>query len=209
MTSHVRVVVAVLSLTGVLPLYAAGSSMAHVKSIVTGNTLVVEMRGVQSTIHLYGIAAADPQDDRPKIQRLASEAQDFMREYLKSGWVYLEFPSGEPKPNKDGTVSALVYRDRDAGFVNEQLVAAGLGVVDDDAEGELREKLLVKQEGAREAMLGLWGEFMSANGTRVANGSAHAGTFIGHPGDNQKDYWVKEMLHWLTRAKAPRYPYGR
>jgi hypothetical protein len=53
--------------------------------------------------------------------------------------------------------------------------AAGLGVVDDDAEGELREKLLVKQEGAREAMLGLWGEFMSANGTKFANGSAHAG----------------------------------
>jgi hypothetical protein len=33
----------------------------------------------------------------------------------------------------------------------------------------------VKQEGAREAMMGLWGEFMSANGTKFANGSAHAG----------------------------------
>jgi endonuclease YncB( thermonuclease family) len=192
----------VLSLTGALPLYAAGSSMAHVRSIVSGNTLVVEMRGAQSTIHLYGIAAADPQDERPKIQRLASEAQDFLREYLKSGWVYLEFPSGEPKPNKDGSISALVYRDRDAGFVNEQLVAAGLGVVDDDAEGELREKLLVKQEGARESMLGLWGEFMSANGTKFANGSAHGGTFIGHPGDNQKDYLIKQILHWLARNAA-------
>lgn len=65
MTNHVRAIVAVLSLTVVLPLYAAGSSMAHVNSIVTGNTLVVEMRGAQSTIHLYGIAAADPHDDRP------------------------------------------------------------------------------------------------------------------------------------------------
>ena len=194
-----------LSLCIAAPSYAAGS-MARVKQIVSGNTLIVDLRGKEMTIKLYGIAAADPRDTRPQVQHLATAAKDFLFEFLKSGWVYLEFPSGEAKADKEGAFPALAYRDRDAVFINEKLVSEGFGVVSEEAQGAMKERLMEKQESARASSSGIWGEFNSGNAKKIASGESHQGKYIGEAPDKNSygynsDYAMMEILYWLRMTR--------
>ncbi|HEX9163107.1 MAG TPA: thermonuclease family protein [Thermoanaerobaculia bacterium] len=210
MSRLARVALAMMALAVVLPLQAGGT-MARVKKIVSGNTLVVDLRGQETTIHLYGIASADPEDKRPAVKKLATQAQEFLREYLKSGWVYLEFPGGQPKPDKDGVMNAFAYRDRDAAFINEKLVAEGLGVVNEQAEGEMKDRFLARQKEARLASHGIWGQFLSGDPKKIAAGEGHQGTYIGEAPDKKygysygyynPDYLMNEVLYWLRRSQT-------
>ena len=205
MGRSVRCAIALASLVVVAPLYASGT-MAKLKKIENANTIIVDLRGKETTVRLYGIASAEPSDPRPNIQKLAVEAKEFLGEYMKSGWVYLEFPQGQPVADKDGVVPALVYRDRDAAFVNEKLVGAGLGVVSEEAAGEWKDRFLKRQIEARAASAGLWGEFVAGHAKKLASGEAHEGKYIGETSDELGDFYA--ILYWLRRVHmSGRYYY--
>lgn len=171
----------------------AGSTMAKVKAILNGSTLKVDMRGTESTIQLHGIATPDPKDERAALKRLGDEAVDFLGEYLKDGWIYLEFPGGQPAPDKDGVIQAYVYRGKDASFVNQQLVGAGLGIVNRKVQSDHKQKLLQEEERARGASRGVWGSFADGPGKKIASGDTHQGTYIGiaapKPGPRNDVVW--------------------
>ena len=97
----------------------AGSAMAKLSSVVDGNTLRVTLRGKEIQVRMHGIVVPPADATRPILQLLNTESVAFLKKYLADGWVYLEFPEGSAKVDKDGYVPAFVYRSTDATFLNE------------------------------------------------------------------------------------------
>jgi endonuclease YncB( thermonuclease family) len=160
---------------------AASGVMAKVIETVNGNTLKVELRGKEAQVRLYGIATPDPNgdDSKPILKKLGVEAREFLKEYIKSGWVYVEFPTGSPVADKDGIVDAFVYGGKDHAFVNEQIISEGFGVVNRKVPSAFRDSLIKVEAQAKASQRGIWGSFGNGGGQKVASGGTHQGTYIG------------------------------
>jgi endonuclease YncB( thermonuclease family) len=169
-------------------LFAVGT-MVKVLGTINGSTLKVELRGKETQLRLLGIATPDPHDDkRPILKRLGLEAQDFLKEFTKSGFVYVEFPSGEPVVDKNGVVLASAWGGKDSELINEKLVMEGFGVVDrkqPTLTAALREQLIKAEDAARMSRRGIWGSFSLGKGQDVASGKAKQGTYLGAVADPQ------------------------
>jgi endonuclease YncB( thermonuclease family) len=160
--------------------FAATGVMAKVIGTVNGNTLKVNLRGQETQIRLYGIATPDPNDaTKPILKKLGVEATEFLKEYVASGWVYVEFPTGSPVADKDGIVDAFVYGGKQSAFVNEALIAEGFGVVNRKVHSAYRDSLIRVEMRAKESQRGIWGSFDKGGGKQVASGSSHQGTYMG------------------------------
>lgn len=154
--------------------------MVKIISVVNGNTLRVDLRGKETDVRLLGVATPDPKDDaRPILKRLGIEAMSFLKETTKSGWVMLEFPTGQPVADSTGVVDASVYGGTDASFINEKLIAQGFGVVNRKVECAFRDQLVKSENVARAGHRGIWGSFESGSGEAVASGRSHQETYIG------------------------------
>lgn len=173
---------------------SAKSAMARLSSVVDGNTLQVELRGKSVKVRMHGVAVPPADEARPILQKLNKEAAAFLAKYLSDGWVYLEFPDGDPVPDADGFVPAFVYRGSDAAFLNEKLVASGLAVVNKKEKNDFTAAWLKQQQGAEAARRGIWGDFESGDGERIASGVAQ-GNYIGVPGNqgNRRSY----VTYWI------------
>lgn len=162
------------------PAAFAGGVMAKVLGTVNGNTLNIELRGKEMPLRLYGIATPDPNDaTKPILKKLGLEATAFLKEYVKSGWVYVEFPTGAPVADKDGIVDGFVYGGKESAFINEALIAEGFGVVNRKVPSAFRDKLIQVEARAKASQRGIWGSFGSGGGRDVAAGTSHQGTYMG------------------------------
>ena len=172
--------VALSLLAFALPLHAA-STMAKLTSVVDGSTLVVSIRGVETKLRLHGVAVPPADEKRPIFKRLNDESVAFMKQYLKDGWLYLEYPGGKPQPDAEGFVPAFVYRGSDATFLNEKLIAEGLAIVNRKERHQYTEQLIGVEKTAKASQRGIWGSFANGGGEKIASGTAQ-GTYIGVPG---------------------------
>jgi len=160
----------------------AGGTMMKVLSIVNGTTIRADVRGKEMRVRLLGIATPDPNDDQhPILKQLGAEARDFLDEFTKSRSVYAEFPSGEPVPDKDGVVNAMIWGGATSALINEKIVSDGFGVVDRHQvlSAELRAQLIKAEDSARISGRGLWGSFSLGHGQDIAAGKLHQGTYLG------------------------------
>jgi endonuclease YncB( thermonuclease family) len=196
MRSIASTAVAILLLAAALPA-RAGSSMAKLSSVIDGNTLQVTLRGAEVKIRMHGIVVPPADEKRPILQRLNTESVAFLKKYLADGWVYLEFPEGDAKPDAEGYVRAFVYRGSDATFLNEKLVSAGLAIVNQKEKNGFTEKWAKLQAGAQGAQLGIWGSFATGGGEKIAAGAAQ-GTYVGVPGTNERRTQPSYVTRWIV-----------
>lgn len=159
----------------------AASAMAKLSSVVDGNTLLVTLRGVEMKVRFHGIAIPPADEERPILKQLNIESAAFLKKYLSDGWVYLEFPTGSPAPDKDGFVPAFIYRGSDATFLNEKLVTDGLALVNQKEKSPFTDGWKEIQEEARQAQRGIWGSLDRIGGEKIAKGVTQ-GKYIGVPG---------------------------
>jgi endonuclease YncB( thermonuclease family) len=73
----------------------AGSQMAHVKKAINGNTFLADVNGAETKIRLVGVATPDPNDKTPILKKLGEQASEYLGEFLKNDWVYMEYPNGQ------------------------------------------------------------------------------------------------------------------
>lgn len=179
----------------------AGGVMAKVVEVVNGNTLKCNVSGKEMNVRLYGIATPDPNDAlRPLLKRLGGEAREFLSEFTKSGWVYLEFPSGTAKPDHDGYVDAYVYGGKASEFLNEKIVFEGFGIVNRKQQSAFHDKLIVAEGRARGSSKGLWGQFQNGGGKNVAAGTSHQATYMGESGRNSGWSAIGEAISmWMAQ----------
>jgi endonuclease YncB( thermonuclease family) len=176
--------------------FAGSGVMAKVLGTVNGNTLKVQLRGQETMLRLYGIATPDPNDStKPILKKLGLEAMEFLREYVKSGWVYVEFPTGSPVADKDGVVDGFVYGGKQSEFINEQLIAEGFGVVNRKVQSAFRDNLIKVEAKAKASQRGIWGSFGAGGGKDVAAGNSHQGTYMGEAAPQNGS--VEYVTFWI------------
>jgi endonuclease YncB( thermonuclease family) len=179
----------------------AGGTMIKVISVVNGSTLKADVRGKVMNIRLLGIATPDPNDAaHPVLKQLGTEARQFLEEFSKSRTAYAEFPGGDPVPDADGLVDALLWGGTNAEFVNEKIVKDGFGIVDGrqtQLKSALRAQLTAAERSAKFSARGLWGDFTFGSGHDVAAGRANQGTYFGVPGGGGRSR-SSEVSVWIV-----------
>lgn len=200
--SRLAATVAVAALLFFTSPLQAGSSMAKLSSVIDGSSIVVNLRGTETKLRIYAIATPPADEKRPILRRLNEESAAFLREYLKEGWIYLEFPGGKPTADENGFIPAYLYRGVDATFVNEKLVAEGLAIVNRKMTGDYTEQLVTAETQAKLSQRGIWGSFVNGSGEKIATGAGAQSTYIGVPGATERQdsstyviYWIRTFYH--------------
>jgi micrococcal nuclease len=172
---------------------ASSGVMAKVTKVTTGNTLTVLGDGKEMNLRLLGVATPDPNDPTPVLKQLGTQADAFLREFLKGGWVYLEFPNATPTPDANGVVDAYVYRaGGDAVFVNERIIREGFGITNRKVACSNRESFIAVEEKAKAAQRGIWSPVIEADGQRVAS-KGHQMEYLGVASNKPATvvtYWI-------------------
>jgi endonuclease YncB( thermonuclease family) len=172
---------------------ASSGVMAKVAKVTTGNTLTVLVEGKEMNLRLLGVATPDPNDPTPVLKQLGTQADAFLREFLKAGWVYLEFRNGTPTPDTNGVVDAYVYRaGGDAVFVNERIIREGFGITNRKVACSNREAFIAVEEKAKGAQRGIWSPVIEADGQRVAS-QGHQMEYLGVASNKAPSV----VTHWI------------
>jgi endonuclease YncB( thermonuclease family) len=170
--------------------------MAKLSSVIDGSSIIVNLRGTETKVRIHAIVTPPSDEKRPILRRLNEESAAFLREYLKEGWIYLEFPGGKPVPDAEGFVSAYLYRGADATFVNEKLVSEGLAIVNRKSKSDYAEQLNNAENQAKLSQRGIWGSFANGTGEKIAAGTAQ-GNYIGVPGSTETRYYSNYVIFWI------------
>jgi micrococcal nuclease len=195
-----RLIPLVFAFLVIAPAAFGGGTMVKVLSIVNGNTIKADVRGKEMEIRLLGIATPNPEDTHEQLRQLGAEAKSFLAEFLKSHSVYAEFPTGDPAPDKNGVINALLWGGANAEFINEKIVSDGFGVVDRrqaQLTQALRDQLIQAEDAARNSGHGLWGSFSSGSGHDVAAGKTHQGTYLGTINPSREGSAVTDVYVWV------------
>jgi len=170
------------------------SVMARVTKVTSGNTLTVLVDGKEMKVRLLGVASPDPNDPTPILKQLGTQANAFLQEFLKDGWVLLEYPNLTPTPDTNGVVDAYVYVGRDAVFVNERIIREGFGITNRKVACSYREVFIAVEEKAKEGERGIWSPILVPDGQQVASGKGHQMEYIGKPYSGKSrsavTYWI-------------------
>lgn len=174
----------------------AGSVMAKFIKATNGNTITVQIDGKELEVRLLGVATPDPNDPTPILKELGTEACAFLGEYLKAGWVMLEYPTGKPVPDANGVVDAYVYRGKDAVFVNEQIIREGYGITNRKVACSNRAKFIAVEEKAKETQRGIWSPTFEADGKRAGSGKGQM-AYLGKSGNNGNNNSRSAVDTWI------------
>jgi endonuclease YncB( thermonuclease family) len=172
--------------------------MAKLSSVIDGSSIVVNLRGKETKVRIHAIVTPPSDEKRPILRRLNEESAAFLREYLKEGWIYLEFPGGKAAPDDQGFISAYLYRGADATFVNEKLVSEGLAIVNRKVPSDYSVQLINAEKQAKLSQRGIWGSFANGSGEKIAAGTAQ-GNYLGVPGATEsRSYGSNDYVtYWI------------
>lgn len=173
----------------------ARGTMAKVKKVIDGSTIVVASNGTDSTIRLVSIAVPPADEKRPLLKQLNEESRAFLETYLKDAWVYLEYPGGKAVADAQGVTPAFVYRGSDGRFVNERLISEGFAIANRKEKSEFTPKFMEKEAEAKAAQRGLWGSFEGGHGSDIASGKVSQGAYVGVPGEGGRQ--SSEVTYWV------------
>ena len=141
-----RVVSLVAAAMTATPQVLRGPDVVAVRRVVDGNTITVALYG---RVRLAGIRSATSSRRGGDGERLGRQARERLDGLVGHHFVRLEFPSAV-------TRAAAYAFLQDGTFVNALLVGEGLARVSGHPPGARGEELLLAQEQAREARLGIW-----------------------------------------------------
>ncbi len=130
---------------------ASAQAFYAVTRVVDGDTVVLETVG---TVRLIGVDTPETVDPRKPVQDFGIEASDFLKSFLASQTVRLEFDL--QRTDKYGRTLAYLYL-RDGTFVNREIVAQGCGHAYLNYPFKYMEEFRQAEHSAREAELGVWG----------------------------------------------------
>ena len=123
--------------------------------VVDGDTVIVRLDGVATTVRLIGVDAPESVHPRRPVEPFGRESATFLRELLKGRSVTLEW---EPGTDFDRYGRTLAYLVRDDGLaVNRELVARGYAHAYTRFPFRRMEDFRAAEREAREAGRGLWG----------------------------------------------------
>ncbi|MEZ5281822.1 MAG: thermonuclease family protein [Acidimicrobiales bacterium] len=128
---------------------------ARVMWVIDGDTIEVDLDGVQETVRLIGIDTPEKTGGLRDAECYGDEATQRMRQLLDEGeGVYLELDQ-EPRDQYDRLLAYVYSSD---GFINELLVRDGYAAAFRYEPNTARAAQLEEaQRRAREFDLGLWG----------------------------------------------------
>lgn len=129
-------------------------SAAHVTGVVDGDTIHVDLGGVDTTIRLIGIDTPEKDGPYTDLECYGEEATRFTEDLLEGEDVALEFDV-EPTDRFDRTLAYVWVR---GDLANEEILRAGAGVLlAIPPNVTYVERLKDAQRDARDAGRGLWG----------------------------------------------------
>jgi endonuclease YncB( thermonuclease family) len=78
----------------------------RVVEVISGDTVVVDVDGVETTIKIIGIRAPDPESSDDRERCLGKKSAEHLRSSLGANGVEIMFNEGQPRTDKDGNTRA-------------------------------------------------------------------------------------------------------
>ena len=130
----------------------------RVVRVVDGDTLVVDMNGVNTTLRLIGLDTPETVDPRKTVQCFGKEASDKAKSLLAGTSVRVEYDASQGTLDKYGRTLAYIYMN-DGELFNRYMIAEGYGheytyAVPYAHQAEFK----AAEQSAREGKKGLWAD---------------------------------------------------
>lgn len=124
--------------------------------IIDGDTIVVEINGIEEKVRLIGVDTPESLDSRKKVECFGKEASLFTTNLLENTSVYLEDDSTQNDRDKYGRLLRYVFLSNGT-FINETLIAEGYGhEYTYRTHYNYRDEFKVAEETALHNRKGLW-----------------------------------------------------
>ncbi|MEX0682528.1 MAG: thermonuclease family protein [Dehalococcoidia bacterium] len=153
--------------------FPPGTTIAVVTRVIDGDTIAVEIDGVQYTVRYIGVDAPETVDPRRPVECFGREASDFNKGIVEGLFVGLEKDVSET--DVFGRLLRYVWVNQQE-MVNVVLVREGYAQASayppDIRYQDLFEPL---EEAAREARRGLWGAVCAETASPTAGGATSVG----------------------------------
>lgn len=120
-----------------------------------GDTLTVDMNGVQERVRLIGVDTPETQDPRVPVQCFGVAASDFTKNLVGYGPVRLEADPTNQNRDRYNRLLRYVYLS-DGRLVNAEIIRAGYGFAYTLFPFEKMEEFRRLELDAREQLRGLW-----------------------------------------------------
>jgi len=131
--------------------------VAEVVRIVDGDTVVLRLRGENTTVRLIGVDTPETVHPRRPVEAYGKEASRFLTNLLAGESVYIESEPGNTV-DRYGRALGYLYRVPDGLFVNLEIVRQGYGHAYTKYPFSHMELFRFYESKAREAGRGLWGD---------------------------------------------------
>ena len=95
-----------------------------VSRVVDGDTIVIDVNGVQEKVRLIGINTPESVDPRRKVECYGVEASAYMKSIADGQYVQIEYDSSQDKRDKYDRLLAYVYL-QDGQMLNKKMIADG------------------------------------------------------------------------------------
>lgn len=126
-----------------------------VVDVSDGDTLTVNMNGVNEKVRLIGIDTPETKHPTRPVECYGVEASEFMKQKLSGSYVTLLADS--KNSNRDRYDRLLRYVYVDGEFINLEIIKSGYGFAYTPFEFEKLDEFLGAEQTARSANIGLWG----------------------------------------------------
>lgn len=100
-------------------------SETRVVRVVDGDTIVVQIKGVQEKVRFIGVDTPETVDPRGSVQCFGEEASAFTKSILENQVVRLESDSSQGDRDKFGRLLRYVYHGDT--LINKKIIIAGYG----------------------------------------------------------------------------------
>ena len=130
---------------------------AEVVRIVDGDTVVLRLRGDETTVRLIGVDTPETVHPRRPVEAYGKEASRFLTNLLAGESVYLQSEPGNTV-DRYGRTLGYLYRVPDGLFVNLEIVRQGYGHAYTKYPFTHMDLFRFYESKARDAGRGLWGD---------------------------------------------------
>lgn len=121
--------------------------------VVDGDTIVVEIDGVQEKIRLIGVDTPETVHPSKSVEYFGKESSDFTKKIVTGKKVYLEYDL--QRRDKYGRLLAYVYLENGI-FINAEIIKQGYGFAYTKYPFKYLDEFRHYEKLARENNIGLW-----------------------------------------------------